>query len=53
LVLGGGEDLALVACFPDAPPRGWRVIGSVTDGAAEVLVDGVRWTGPGGWQSFD
>jgi thiamine-monophosphate kinase len=53
LVLGGGEDHALVACFPDAPPRGWRVIGSVTDGAAEVLVDGVRWTGPGGWQSFD
>ena len=53
LVLGGGEDHALVACFPDAPPPGWRVIGSVTDGAAEVLVDGVRWAGPGGWQSFD
>ena len=53
LVLGGGEDHALVACFPNAPPPGWRVIGSVTAGAAEVLVDGVRWTGPGGWQSFD
>ena len=53
LVLGGGEDHALVACFPNAPPPGWRVIGSVTDGAAEVLVDGVRWTGPRGWQSCD
>ena len=53
LVLGGGEDHALVACFPNAPPPGWRVIGSVTAGAAEVLVDGVRWTGPRGWQSFD
>jgi hypothetical protein len=29
LVLGGGEDHALVACFPDYPPHGWRVIGSV------------------------
>jgi thiamine-monophosphate kinase len=53
LVLGGGEDHALVACFPDAPPRGWRVIGSVRDGAPEVLVDGVAWSGPAGWQSFD
>lgn len=53
LVLGGGEDHALVACFPNAPPPGWRVIGTVTDGAPAVLVDGVRWAGPGGWQSFD
>ena len=53
LVLGGGEDHALVACFPGAPPPGWRVIGTVRDGAPEVLVDGVRWSGPTGWQSFD
>ena len=53
LVLSGGEDHALVACFPGAPPPGWRVIGAVTAGAPEVLVDGVRWAGPAGWQSFD
>ena len=53
LVLGGGEDYALVACFPDAPPPGWRVIGRVRDGAPEVLVDGVAWSGSTGWQSFD
>jgi len=53
LVLGGGEDHALVACFPDAPPPGWRVIGTVRDGAPEVLLDGVAWAGPTGWQSFD
>jgi len=53
LLLGGGEDHALVACFPDTPPPGWRVIGSVRDGAPEVLVDGVAWAGPTGWQSFD
>ena len=53
LVLGGGEDHALVACFPDAPPPGWRVIGSVRDGAGEVLLDGAVWSGSAGWQSFD
>lgn len=57
LVLGGGEDHALVACFPDAPPPGWRVIGSVTaspvDGSGEVVLDGAHWSGPAGWQSFD
>ena len=53
LVLGGGEDHALVACFPDAPPPGWRVIGSVRDGAGEVLLDGAAWSGSAGWQSFD
>jgi thiamine-monophosphate kinase len=53
LVLGGGEDHALVACFADAPPPGWRVIGSVRDGAAQVLLDGAAWAGSAGWQSFD
>ena len=53
LVLGGGEDHALVACFPDAPPAGWRVIGEVRDGPAGVLLDGRPWSGPAGWQSYD
>jgi len=53
LVLGGGEDHALVACFADAPPPGWRVIGSVRDGAPQVLLDGAAWAGSAGWQSFD
>jgi thiamine-monophosphate kinase len=53
LVLGGGEDHALVACFADAPPPGWRVIGSVRAGTAQVLVDGAPWSGSAGWQSFD
>lgn len=53
LVLGGGEDHALVACFPDYPPHGWRVIGAVRAGPAQVLLDGQPWSGPAGWQSFD
>lgn len=51
-VLSGGEDHALVACFGVAPPPGWRVIGEVRDGPAQVLLDGRRWAGPTGWQSF-
>jgi thiamine-monophosphate kinase len=53
LVLAGGEDHALVACFPGAVPAGWRVIGTVVAGAPEVRVDGRPWTGSAGWQSFD
>ena len=53
LVLAGGEDHALVACFPDRPPHGWRVIGAVRPGDPEVLLDGGRWTGRVGWQSYD
>jgi len=52
-VLGGGEDHALVACFAGPPPPGWRVVGMVRDGAAEVLLGGRRWEGSAGWQSFD
>lgn len=62
-VLGGGEDHALVAVFPDtafpdtvfpgAVPAGWRVIGRVADGPARVLVDGMVWDGEAGWQSYD
>ena len=51
-VLGGGEDHALVAAFPDTVPPGWRVIGEVVDGAG-VRVDGADWTGVTGWQSFN
>ncbi|MCX2930450.1 thiamine-phosphate kinase [Mycobacterium sp. CVI_P3] len=53
LVLSGGEDHALVACFPDDVPSGWRVIGSVVGGAPAVRVDGRAWAGSAGWQSFD
>jgi thiamine-monophosphate kinase len=51
-VLGGGEDHALVATFPAAPPAGWRRIGVVLPGPARVLVDGSPWRGSPGWQSF-
>lgn len=53
LVLSGGEDHALVACFPGVAPPGWRVIGTVIAGTPEVRVDGQTWAGPAGWQSFD
>lgn len=56
-VLGGGEDHALVATFPGAPPPGWRSIGTVIDVAATtnrpvVTVEGAPWGGNPGWQSF-
>ncbi|MDT5229316.1 MAG: thiamine-monophosphate kinase [Mycobacterium sp.] len=51
-VLGGGEDHALVAAFPGPVPPGWRVIGRLSDGPADVLVDGAPWRGYAGWQSF-
>lgn len=51
-VLSGGEDHALVATFPGPPPSGWRTIGRVLAGPADVLVDGAAWTGNRGWQSF-
>ena len=52
-VLGGGEDHALLACFPLGPPPGWLVIGAVRSGASEVLLDVAAWPGSPGWQSFD
>ncbi|MCV7441797.1 thiamine-phosphate kinase [Mycobacterium paraense] len=51
-VLGGGEDHALAACFAGRPPAGWRVVGTVLDGPARVLVDGAEWSGYAGWQSY-
>ncbi len=56
LILTGGEDHALVACFADPRqvPTGWSVIGTTraAEGDAEVLVDGERWDGAGGWDHF-
>jgi thiamine-monophosphate kinase len=51
-VLSGGEDHALAASFAGPAPAGWRIIGTVLDGPARVLVDGAEWGGYAGWQSY-
>lgn len=62
-VLTGGEDHALVACFPAGVrlPEGWRVIGRVDDAGAgltdagptgAVTVGGKSWVGARGWDHF-
>ncbi len=57
-VLTGGEDHALLACFPPgvAVPEPFRRVGvvrPVPDGAEPaVLVGGHPWTGPTGWHHF-
>lgn len=56
-VLGGGEDHALLACFPAdvTLPEGWRAVGSVVaaeDGVPDVTVDGAPYGGPAGWTHF-
>lgn len=51
--LTGGEDHALLACFPVSatlPPE-FRVIGRVAPGA-DILVDGVPFPSKGGWDPF-
>jgi thiamine-monophosphate kinase len=52
-VLGGGEDHALVATFPDGTtlPDGFTPIGKVVDGSG-VTVDGKPHKGPAGWDHF-
>ncbi|GAA2147568.1 thiamine-phosphate kinase [Nocardioides koreensis] len=55
-ILGGGDDHALLATFPErSVPEGWSVIGSVAapgpDGPA-VTVDGAAYEGPTGWVHF-
>ena len=51
-LLGGGDDHALLATFPEASvPEGWQVIGSVTEGSG-VTVDGAPYDGPTGWTHF-
>ena len=58
LVLGGGDDHALLATFPDAGalPADWVVVGEVRPpGAGEpgtVTVDGAAYDGPTGWTHF-
>lgn len=52
-VLTGGEDHAFVATFDPAvalPPR-WHAIGRAHSGSG-VYLDGQRWAGPLGWESF-
>jgi thiamine-monophosphate kinase len=56
-VLSGGEDHALVACFPPgaALPSSYRVIGRVLaagEDAPGVLVGGRPWAGSLGWTHF-
>ncbi|MBW4041967.1 MAG: thiamine-phosphate kinase [Acidobacteria bacterium] len=51
LVLGGGEDHGLLACFPGAVPEAFRVLGIVHEGDAAVLIDGAP-VDPTGWDSF-
>ena len=52
-ILGGGDDHALLATFPDAAavPAGWQVVGEVREGAG-VTVDGAAYDGPTGWTHF-
>ena len=51
LVLGGGEDHGLLACFPGEPPTAFRRIGAVREGDPAVLVDGAP-APASGWDSF-
>lgn len=56
LVLGGGEDHALVATFPDGVvPDGWTAIGAVGPAGGDgppVTVDGAAWDGDQGWDHY-
>jgi thiamine-monophosphate kinase len=47
-VLGGGDDYALVATFPNETrlPDSWQVVGMVNEGSG-VRVDGLRWAHAG------
>jgi len=53
-VLGGGDDHALLATFPDAAsvPDGWTIIGEVLEGDPVVTVDGAPYDGATGWTHF-
>ena len=52
-ILGGGDDHALLATFPDvgSVPEGWLVVGGVHEGEG-VTVDGDAYDGPTGWTHF-
>ncbi len=51
--LTGGEDHALLATFPAdvALPAGWAELGVVQEGRG-VIIDGLPYAGPGGWDHF-
>jgi thiamine-monophosphate kinase len=53
-VLTGGEDHALLACFPAAAslPAGWTLLGTVRVGSG-VTVNGRSYEGPAGWAHFE
>jgi thiamine-monophosphate kinase len=55
-VLTGGEDHALLGCFPPgvALPASFRPVGRVlpAEQGARVLVDGAAWDGADGWHHF-
>jgi thiamine-monophosphate kinase len=51
LVLGGGEDHGLLACFPGEVPHGWTRLGRVRPGPAGVAIGGDP-VDPAGWDSF-
>ena len=51
-ILGGGDDHALLATFPEGSvPDGWQTVGAVGEGAG-VTVDGGEYEGPTGWTHF-
>ncbi len=51
-ILGGGDDHALLATFPEGSvPPGWLVVGTVAEGVG-VTVDGGEYDGPTGWTHF-
>lgn len=52
--LAGGEDHALLACFPPsaALPEPFRPVGRVLPGDPAVRVAGRPWAGPTGWYHF-
>lgn len=53
-VLGGGEDHAFLATFPDetSVPPGFTVIGRVSPGDGQVTIDGQAWTHSPGFEHF-
>jgi thiamine-monophosphate kinase len=56
-ILGGGDDHALLATYPDeaSVPAGWHVVGTVSaagDDGPGVTVDGAAYDGPAGWTHF-
>ncbi len=51
-ILGGGDDHALLATFPEGSvPDGWQTVGTVGEGSG-VTVDGEEYDGPTGWTHF-